>query len=522
MSIFRPLGDFLRKVYRRMRRHLSKKQLIMIISTVIAATAAVTLIIVFKKSSADTVTVESGHDISVAGDMAGGAAVYADADDEEMPVVEAATEGTKVESTEDTTVLAKKDGAKEGYLNRCVFLGDSRTVAMVNYGFFNDDAALAQIGISHPSFEKNTFINNAGKEYTLKSYLESHQAPVIYIALGVNGINDPSEEHYKETFLTLIDHIAEMAPNSNIVLMAIGPVDDNGTYKKTVQNSWIDRYNAFLLDTAKEKHIFYLDITEILKGDNGQVKSEYDAGDGLHYSGSGCEAIFNYIVEHPVPGIADDGEYVVKYIKPDPNRTKVTMDDGSGIDEDKLQELMNMMMDGAAAATTDKTATSATDAASQQAQQEEASRRAAEEEAARRASEEEAERKAQEQKKASEEAARKAEETRKAEEAARKAAEEAAAKKAAEEKAKKDAEEAAQKAAEEEAARKAAEEEAARKAAEEEAARKAEEEAARQAEESRRAEEEEKARQAAAEEAQHSEDNSSDGSGEQGSDGGGD
>ena len=514
MSIFRPLGDFLRKVYRRVRRHLSEKQLIIIISTVIAA-VAVTLFFVFKKSTADTVTVESGHDISVAGDMAGGAAVYADAYDEEMPVVEAATEGTKVESTEDTTVLAKKDGAKEGYLNRCVFLGDSRTVAMVNYGFFNDDAALAQIGISHPSFEKNTFVNNAGKEYTLKSYLESHQAPVIYIALGVNGINDPSEEHYKETFLTLIDHIAEMAPNSNIVLIAIGPVDDNGTYKKTVQNSWIDRYNAFLLDTAKEKHIFYLDITEILKGDNGQVKAEYDAGDGLHYSGSGCEAIFNYIVEHPVPGIADDGEYIVKYIKPDPNRTKVTMDDGSGIDEDKLQELMNMMMDGAAAATTDKTATSATDAASQQAQQEEASRRAAEEEAARRASEEEAERKAQEQKKASEEAARKAEETRKAEEAARKAAEEAAAKKAAEEeaarkaaeeKAKKDAEEAAaQKAAEEEAARKAAEEEAARKAAEEEAARKAAEEAA----------------QKAAEEAQHSEDNSSDGSGDQGSDGGG-
>ena len=531
MSIFRPLGDFLRKVYRRVRRHLSEKQLIIIISTVIAA-VAVTLFFVFKKSSADTVTVESGHDISVAGDMAGGAAVYADADDEEMPVVEAATEGTKVESTEDTAVLAKKDGAKEGYLNRCVFLGDSRTVAMVNYGFFNDDAALAQIGISHPSFEKNNFVNNAGKEYTLKSYLESHQAPVIYIALGVNGINDPSEEHYKETFLTLIDHIAEMAPNSNIVLMAIGPVDDNGTYKKTVQNSWIDKYNVFLLDTAKEKHIFYLDITEILKGDNGQVKAEYDAGDGLHYSGSGCEAIFNYIVEHPVPGVADDGEYIVKYIKPDPNRTKVTMDDGSGIDEDKLQELMNMMMDGDVATTTDKTATSATDAASQQAQQEEASRRAAEEEERRKKEQEEAERKAREQKKASEEeAARKAEETRKAEEAARKAAEEAAAKKAAEEeaarkaaeeKAKKDAEEAAQKAAEEEAARKAAEEEAARKAAEEEAARKAAEEEARQAEEARRAEEEEKARQAAAEEAQHSEDNSSDGSGEQGSDGGGD
>lgn len=39
----------------------------------------------------------------------------------------------KVESAVETTVLAKKEGARKGYLNRCVFLGDSRSVAMVNY-----------------------------------------------------------------------------------------------------------------------------------------------------------------------------------------------------------------------------------------------------------------------------------------------------------------------------------------------------------------------------------------------------
>ena len=135
-----------------------------------------------------------------------------------------------------------------------------------------------------------------------------------------------------------------MAPNSNLVLVAIGPVDDNGIYKNSVQNAWIDKYNDFLLETAKEKHIFYLDIAEILKGSDGQVKSEYNGGDGLHYSGKGCEAIFKYIVEHPVPEISDEGEYVVKYIKPDPNRIKVTMGEDSGIDEEKLKDLMDMMM----------------------------------------------------------------------------------------------------------------------------------------------------------------------------------
>ena len=129
---------------------------------------AITIILVLKKSSPDGgVSEASPLDITTESDS-----VPEDGDEtvvEEVMLAETATAETKIESTEETTVLAKKDDAKKGYLNRCVFLGDSRTVAMVNYGFFNDDSALAQIGISHPSFSNNTFINNAGKEYTLKS-----------------------------------------------------------------------------------------------------------------------------------------------------------------------------------------------------------------------------------------------------------------------------------------------------------------------------------------------------------------
>ncbi|MBQ6407045.1 MAG: hypothetical protein IJJ64_03305, partial [Butyrivibrio sp.] len=328
--------------FEKMTQLLGTREGFIFLSALIAVIFVIIVLIMFILSSVNRARGEKGRETQVANE--GAAAGYTAAADEDIPVVETATVGTKAESTPDTTVLAKKEGAKDGYLNRCVFLGDSRTVAMVNYGFFNDDAALAQIGISHPSFASNKFINNAGKEYTLKSYLGSHQAPVIYILLGVNGINGLSEEKYKDTFLTLIDSVSRMAPNSNIVLVSIGPVDDNGIYKNSVQNAWIDKYNDFLLETAKEKQIFYLNIAEILKGSDGQVKSEYNGGDGLHYSGKGCEAIFRYIVEHPVPGISDDGEYVVKYIKPDPNKVKVTMDKDSGIDEDKLGELMGIMM----------------------------------------------------------------------------------------------------------------------------------------------------------------------------------
>ena len=372
------MSKWLEKIMQR----IGKREMIIISSAIFATTFAIILLMAFIKDSnggiSEKTSIGDETQNATEGEM-------------DMPVVETATEGMKTKSTPDTTVLAKKEGAKDGYLNRCVFLGDSRTVAMVNYGFFNDDAALAQIGISHPAFASNTFINNAGKEYTLKTYLASHQAPVIYILLGVNGINDPSETHYRDTFVALIDKVIEMAPNSNLVLVAIGPVDDNGIYKNSVQNAWIDKYNAFLLETAKDKNIFYLDIAEILKGSDGQVKPEYNGGDGLHYSGKGCEAIFRYIVEHPVPQISDEGEYVVKYIKPDPSRIKVTMGDESGIDEGKLQDLMDMMIGTPESQDVSDSSTESSELTEEELRQieEEEERKKAEEEEKKKAEEEE-------------------------------------------------------------------------------------------------------------------------------------
>ena len=140
---------------RRNKFNKLNKEIIIISSAIFAVTLVVIITMAIIKVSRDRAFAEITQVVSeetTADDSTGKG---------DMPVVETATAGTKTESTADTTVLAKKEGAKDGYLNRCVFLGDSRTVAMVNYGFFNDDAALAQIGISHPAFASNKFINNA-------------------------------------------------------------------------------------------------------------------------------------------------------------------------------------------------------------------------------------------------------------------------------------------------------------------------------------------------------------------------
>ncbi len=217
---------------------------------------------------------------------------------------------------EDPTVLAEKKGTKSGYLDNCIFIGDSRTVAMVSYGVISDEDVLAKVGISHPSVKNYTFTQNSGKQYTVKSFLAAKTEPVIYIALGVNGMKGAKEEEYEKSFKDLVEYIMELAPDRKIVLVSIWPVDDNGTYKGSVKNEWIDKYNDFLLALAEYENIYYLAINNVLKDKNGSIKKEYDGGDGLHYSASAYNVIIDYIISHPVPGISDDGDYVVHYVKP--------------------------------------------------------------------------------------------------------------------------------------------------------------------------------------------------------------
>lgn len=214
------------------------------------------------------------------------------------------------------TVLGLNSSTKPGYMNNCYFLGDSRLVAMVSYGFVSDSNVLAKIGVSHTAVENTTFMQNSGKQYTVKQFLAEKKPPVVYVCYGVNGMNGISEEKYEKTYKELVEHIMEWAPDSKIVLMSIWPVDDYGPYKGSVKNEWIEKYNNFLLALAEYEGIHYLDVASVLKGSDGQIKPEFDGGDGLHYKASAYNTIIDYIYHHPVKGISDEGEFKVKYVKP--------------------------------------------------------------------------------------------------------------------------------------------------------------------------------------------------------------
>lgn len=222
-------------------------------------------------------------------------------------------DGTKITATDTTTeegkdkvnqTLLEYDISRDAsYLNHCIFLGDSRTVAMVTYGYLPEDSTLAEVGLCHVNAEEKIYTFSSGLQYSFSTYLETHQADVIYISYGINGVGYTDEETYKNKYEQLIDNVMQSAPDSILVLQSIWPVREGYAMTQKITNERVDYYNDFLYNLAQEKGIYYLDTASVLKDDYNSMKGEYNSGDGLHYNEAGYEAVFSYILSHPVPDI---------------------------------------------------------------------------------------------------------------------------------------------------------------------------------------------------------------------------
>ena len=95
----------------------------------------------------------------------------------------------------------------------------------------------------------------------------------------------------------MIEKTQTQCPQTNIILQALYPIDENRPefYDRFMvgsarTNEQIQSLNARLKTLAEEKGIHYLDLTEQLADENGAFRAEYTM-DGLHPNAAGYEII---------------------------------------------------------------------------------------------------------------------------------------------------------------------------------------------------------------------------------------
>ena len=149
------------------------------------------------------------------------------------------------------------------YFDDALFIGDSRTVGIAEYG----------------SLKTATYF--AVGTVTLPQLLSQKTFGKVYIMLGINELGNDLDD-ITAKFSSLIDTVRAAQPDAIIFVEAnlhVGP--SRSSTDATFNNPRIDKLNEKLAALADGKTIFYIDINELFDDENGNLRADA-SGDSTH------------------------------------------------------------------------------------------------------------------------------------------------------------------------------------------------------------------------------------------------
>lgn len=185
--------------------------------------------------------------------------------------------GGNVEAKEAETAEAQEEISLEDAL----FIGDSRTVGLCEYGGLEEADFYADVGMSVYNIGKSVIeIPSVGK-VTLKELLAEKKYGKIYLMLGVNELGYDLRKTM-EKYQSLVDMIVEAQPDALLFLQANLHVtkrrsqsDDN------VNNTAINMFNKKVSEMADGKKIIYLNANPVFDDSEGNLCAD-KTGDDTH------------------------------------------------------------------------------------------------------------------------------------------------------------------------------------------------------------------------------------------------
>lgn len=203
------------------------------------------------------------------------------------------TTSTSAKPTTKTTQTPKPttpgnlpDGSVKVSFPNTLFIGDSRTVGLRDYGKLSDATFFCNVGLNaYRVFSESVEVAGVGK-VTLNQLLDKKQFDQVYVMLGINELGyNPATTAKK--YEAIVSGIHAKQPNAKIIINSTLHVtkacnDITEGNKAIFTNKRINDFNALIAALADNDKVFYLDINPAFDDANGHMTAEYAAGDGIH------------------------------------------------------------------------------------------------------------------------------------------------------------------------------------------------------------------------------------------------
>ena len=175
----------------------------------------------------------------------------------------------------------EKQTVGKEYFDDALFIGDSRTVGISEYGDLNNATFFANIGMSvYNVFEKTVSVPQVGK-LKLEQLLTYKKFGKIYIMLGINELGYNQEKTLKK-YKDLLKFVQEKQSNAIIYIEAnLHVAAERSNKDKTINNININKINNEISKLADNEKIFFIDVNEKFDDENGNLSSNYTQ-DNVH------------------------------------------------------------------------------------------------------------------------------------------------------------------------------------------------------------------------------------------------
>ncbi len=214
----------------------------------------------------------------------------------ESVVTEVASEESTIIEEENTPVFYTADST---YFDDALFIGDSRTVGLYEYGGLGNAEVFADTGMSIYKLFDKEFVLQSGEEVTLEAALGKEQFGKIYIMLGINELGYDFEQTLQR-FSDTIETIRMYQPDAYIFIQAnLHITKEKAEESEYFTNENIDRYNEAISELADNEKIFYLDVNPLYDDEEGCLSKEFTA-DHAHIMGKYYAGWVDFILQNAV------------------------------------------------------------------------------------------------------------------------------------------------------------------------------------------------------------------------------
>lgn len=192
---------------------------------------------------------------------------------------------------------------EDDYFSDAVFIGDSRTVGMYEYGELEEIATFyASTGLTVYKLFDSAIVSVPGQKQkiTVEEALQNNSFSKIYLMVGINEMGTGTVETFIEKYKEVAAHLQELQPEAILYIQGIMKVttkrSEQGDY---INNEGITARNEELEKLADNSRIFYLDVNPVICDETGGLVEDYTF-DGVHLKAKYIQIWKDYLKQHAI------------------------------------------------------------------------------------------------------------------------------------------------------------------------------------------------------------------------------